>query len=455
MKISLSFLLFLFFISTTLPTYARLITPNNISNSEHKKIEGILTKKIYDELYKRTKGLKPEVEVKKAKISINDGRRGKMIIEMLKQKNREKIARMRGLDPSKATSGKAIVEQQQDRNRELVKKMIEEEKRLEKKYGHLPLKQRKEMIWKVQAKQEMKELEKKVSKNKGWEKKHKRTLKQWEKDYKKYVGKIEDYKEGLTKIPTVLPISKEEASKPIEVKIPEEYFIIPGSLDLNIRDQGRRPTCSSFAGIRAIEVLLNQNNEGLDLSEQYFYWSSKPKCRQSPCSERGSWVGYGLDFSKGSIKKNIPLEKNCPYKDTNISRNDTQVPLKEDCRKGRAKVKRFQYHKSVSEILNSLRENKPVIAGLKLSPNFYQTRGLVLQQDVKGKASGMHSSGHAILFVGYMKLPKVLNEGKVCFITANSWGVGWGHGGYACLSEEWVIKNRQSNPFVSIDAIEI
>ncbi|MAE58814.1 MAG: hypothetical protein CME69_08040, partial [Halobacteriovorax sp.] len=63
--------------------------------------------------------------------------------------------------------------------------------------------------------------------------------------------------------------------------------------------------------------------------------------------------------------------------------------------------------------------------------------------------------GHAVLLIGYIKLPKVLNEGSVCFITANSWGSGWGHGGYACLSEKWVLSQRQSNPFVVINSVSI
>ena len=44
-----------------------------------------------------------------------------------------------------------------------------------------------------------------------------------------------------------------------------------------------------------------------------------------------------------------------------------------------------------------------------------------------------------------MKLPSKLHktEGKFCFLTANSWGEGWGIGGHACLSENW-IKHHMS-----------
>ncbi len=78
---------------------AMILIPKSSQFSKQSKMEDILTNVFYEELYKRTKDLKPEVEVKKAKISLNDGRRGKLLIERMKQKNREKLARMRGFDP--------------------------------------------------------------------------------------------------------------------------------------------------------------------------------------------------------------------------------------------------------------------------------------------------------------------------------------------------------------------
>ena len=45
-----------------------------------------------------------------------------------------------------------------------------------------------------------------------------------------------------------------------------------------------------------------------------------------------------------------------------------------------------------------------------------------------------------------MLLPKNLREteGKYCFLTANSWGAGWGIGGHACLSENWIKYHMRS-----------
>ena len=35
-------------------------------------------------------------------------------------------------------------------------------------------------------------------------------------------------------------------------------------------------------------------------------------------------------------------------------------------------------------------------------------------------------------------------------MVANSWGQGWGQGGYSCISEKWMINQKQINPFVAV-----
>jgi hypothetical protein len=60
-------------------------------------------------------------------------------------------------------------------------------------------------------------------------------------------------------------------------------------------------------------------------------------------------------------------------------------------------------------------------------------------------ASGRDAGGHANLLIGYIKLPPSLSrEGQYCVIAANSWELGWGRGGHACLTETWLSKNLGS-----------
>ena len=439
--------------------HATLLKPSSFTSNEDMKIQNIISNVIYDEIYKISKNinLKPikVISEKQNSTSLNNGKRGEMIIEMMKRKNREKIAKLRGLDPTKADSGSDLVEQQRKRNKKLIDQLRAAEKKLSKKYESLPLAQRKSLIWQAQAKIEMENLKNRVLSQAGWRDKNINILNSWKDEKKDFIKRESEYRNAISTIPLVLSVSETKIKKPVQNEVVKEDHYVPSAMAIPIKDQGKRPTCSAFAGIRAVEVLLRQNRSFLDLSEQYFYWASKPKCRKQKCADAGSWVGHGLEFSKNNQLFDIPKEDDCSYSQQNLYLNDSQVPLRRTCRQGVVKINRFKYIEGLDQLINELSNGRPVIAGFKLSDNFYRNKGLVLAKDAKAsKRSDSHVKGHAVLLVGYIRLPRVLKEGKVCFVTANSWGSGWGHGGHACLSENWVVKHRQRNPFVVITEIK-
>jgi C1A family cysteine protease len=437
--------------------FSSILVNKNQNSSKQTQLTEILTNIFYEELYKKTKGLSPEVEVKKSRVSLNNGLRGKMIIERMKQKNREKIARMRGFDPDKVKRGSDLVKLQKDDNKDILVKMNEEKKILEEKYKDLPPEMRAKKVWQDQAKIEIENIRKKVLvDHKEWRKKHSKTLDEWEEKKKNYSKQTDEYKKTLINIPLVLPVSFKDIKKDVEIEITKDYHFVASSLVPEVRDQQFRPTCSSFAGVRSVEILLAQNQKKMDLSEQYFYWASKPRCQTRKCLNKGSWVGNGLKYSQEVGGLDIPLEKDCHYNQFPIPNNETQIPLKNSCSKGVVKIQNFKYLSTLDEVISSLKNDKPVVASIKLTPNFYKNKGIILAKESNiGGELNSHANGHAVLLVGYLKLPKILNEGSVCFITANSWGEGWGNGGYSCLSEKWMLENRKRNPFVVVDQIQI
>ena len=74
---------FILFIALIPMSFGAVLVNKKYSSHKQTKMTEILTNIFYEELYARTKGLKPEVEVKKSKVSLNNGRRGKMIIEKM------------------------------------------------------------------------------------------------------------------------------------------------------------------------------------------------------------------------------------------------------------------------------------------------------------------------------------------------------------------------------------
>ncbi|MGB0455238.1 MAG: C1 family peptidase, partial [Bacteriovoracaceae bacterium] len=294
----------------------------------------------------------------------------------------------------------------------------------------------------------------------NWENKIKETYKRWDQKRKIYKKNIPTYKSNTFEIELQSSGASFQSSpkplNPLQSAKKSAFHIIPGALDVPVKDQGKRPTCAAFAGVRAIETILKGHNRDVDLSEQYFYWSSKPKCQNRPCQKKGSWVYNGFKRSMRKPRPDIPSDGSCPYQAFPKQDNETQIPLRPSCQQGVTQVKGFKELKSLGEILTSLEQNSPVVGGFKLSPNFYQTKGLVsYQESFRSGSTDSHAQGHALLLVGFMELPKERwnTEGKYCLLTANSWGEGWGKGGFGCLSEKWVRNHMIPNAFISLTKV--
>jgi len=290
----------------------------------------------------------------------------------------------------------------------------------------------------------------------GWKKQVIEQRKMWQKEQAIFLGRIKTYQENTFEIPLKKELIIE---KKIIFNLPQVH-IVNGAFDVPIRDQFARPTCSAFAGIRALEILLAQNKIAHDLSEQYFYWASKPDCRSNPCGHKGSWVNHAYRFSQNNEQIDIPLENNCAYETKGMDLNETQIPLPSNCHQGVTKVVSFEDVRTLADVIEKIKKNVPVILAAKLTENFYKNEGFVSLTDASkkiGVALDRHALGHAFIAVGVIELPEVIkpSEGSYCILVANSWGKGWGAGGYSCLTEKWLTKFRQPAPFVAVNKIAI
>lgn len=364
----------------------------------------------------------------------------------------------------KISKGEQAIKDQLQKNKEQLKALREAEKNNETNAESndtdwAKLKQQEINNWQQQKSDEIA----------TWQKEKQEIINNWMIEKSKFNLRIPEYKENLisskvfeSETKEIVNSKKNFADKKNTTKVSmpvfPDYFVIDKALDVEIKDQGKRPTCASFSGVRAIEILLAQQGKSIKLSEQYFFWASLPNCQSRACSKVGSWVYDAYLNSRNSKNADIPLEKDCIYSKSPMNDNVTQIPLDDGCKKGFAKINKFSSVKTTAEIITAIKAGHPVIGGFKLSENFYKNNGYVFQKQSTDNSSHLdsHAAGHAILLVGIMKLPKELNadEGSFCLVSANSWGSGWGKGGHACLSEKWINQHRFDVDFISLDAVE-
>lgn len=250
-------------------------------------------------------------------------------------------------------------------------------------------------------------------------------------------------------------------------------FTISTLEKMPVRNQGERSTCASFSGIGHIEgfLLKNYNLSTVDLSEQRFYYLSKPDSWENggDIKDGGSNSGTGFGVSSGHNKfppaetetaYNIPFEKDCPY-NTNAGQNDLQTPQLSNCKKGVVSVVEYaawvkDWNKRIltaNDIYQMLvTEDLPVIVATKLSPNWEDNDGMITLKDAKKSGDSVHAAGHAYLIVGAKKINDAdfPGEGGMCFIIRNSWGKGWGVNGLSCMTLAWFNAWRYESRFPRI-----
>ncbi len=231
-----------------------------------------------------------------------------------------------------------------------------------------------------------------------------------------------------------------------------DEFTIPQLEKVPVRNQSYRGTCAAFTGIGALEyAALNEMSPGgnaslpaLDLSEQRFYWMSKFDCQNDGCPSpysEGSWYGDGFTYAEGesfTADSAVPLESDCPY---TPQPGDTDLgPQPSACEKGAVNVGKLETWCGYQQIIDWLHKGYAVPFASPLSDNWENNDGLITLKDFAGAGATVHAGGHAYLIVGYKKLPANMpeSEGGLCFVIKNSWGTGWGAGGYSCMTLGWM-----------------
>lgn len=213
-------------------------------------------------------------------------------------------------------------------------------------------------------------------------------------------------------------------------------------LGLGVRNQGRRPSCSIYAIVSALEyqnARLSGRTE--NFSEDYLIWATERTVRRASAVAPGAGgataedadAGFTLTEVVNALRAyGIPLQSSLP--------NNARLGMRQISEPPADVVKEAQAHQRVfvhqlpgrdtatriNNLVHALNAGMPVAVGMAW-PNYRSLRTGYLSAQ-----KPMQNAWHAVTIVGYQSKTGRIED--TYFIFKNSWGDNWGQGGYGTVT---------------------
>jgi C1A family cysteine protease len=192
-----------------------------------------------------------------------------------------------------------------------------------------------------------------------------------------------------------------------------------------VRNQGGCGSCWAFGTVGALESrIMIQSGSAVDLSEQYLV-----SCNESGWDCGGGWWAHDYHEWKmpaGELEAGAVLEADFPYVASNAA-----------CGSPHDHAYRIDnwayvsgYGSDIEEIKQAIYQYGPVSAAVAVGPAFQGYSEGVFDND----ESGSVGINHAIVLVGWDDAYSWDGGTYGVWILRNSWGSGWGEGGYMYIT---------------------
>jgi C1A family cysteine protease len=204
---------------------------------------------------------------------------------------------------------------------------------------------------------------------------------------------------------------------------------LPPRVDLKqlcspVEDQGNLGSCTANALVGALEFLeMKKWKKQADLSRLFVYYNERV-IEDTVDYDAGAMIRDGI---KSLAKQGVCLEKTVPYNIDHFKQKPSDAAYKEALLH---QIKSYHRVNGLQETLQCLASGYPVVFGFTVYDSFESQEvaktGIVPMPGRDEQVLG----GHAVLAVGYDQASKRIT-------VRNSWGTGWGSGGYCFMPYDY------------------
>ncbi len=189
-----------------------------------------------------------------------------------------------------------------------------------------------------------------------------------------------------------------------------------------VRDQGSRPTCLAFA---ASDAHAGLRESWVPLSCEFVFYHAQRRAGRPPN------VGATLPAMLDALRHDgQPCEEGWPYLAASPAEAASWQPPQDVGEVYRRAGEQGQ--NSVEEIIAELDQSRPVLVLMYLSMSFDWAGPDGLVDPPAGEQRDV-TRRHAVVSIGHGT-----HKGRRVILVRNSWGEGWGQGGHAWLTEEFL-----------------
>lgn len=220
---------------------------------------------------------------------------------------------------------------------------------------------------------------------------------------------------------------------------------LPALVDLRpgcspIENQGQLGSCTGQAIAGLVEYLNRKAKKNLDVSRLFIYYQER-LLEGTVNYDSGACIRDGI---KAVNKFGAPLESLWPYVIGRFAMRPSATAYKDALKR---RVGAYRRITDFDGVRAALAQGYPVVMGFSVYESFQTTTvARTGQMPYPNVQTEQLLGGHAVALVGY-------RDSTQQFIARNSWGTGWGDGGYFYMPYQVVQNTSMSSDFWIITSV--